>query len=48
MVGNPAVIAQLNTLLAGKFAAIHQYAAHYGALANWGYDKLAALVTGKV
>lgn len=44
MVGNPAVIAQLNVLLADEFAAVHQYAAHYGALANWGYDKLAALV----
>lgn len=44
MQGSPAVIEALNGLLADEFAAIHQYAAHYGALANWGYDGLAALV----
>jgi bacterioferritin len=44
MQGNPAVIAALNSLLADEFAAMHQYAAHYGALSNWGFDALAALV----
>ena len=44
MTGNPAVIDALNKLLADEFAAVHQYSAHYGALQNWGFDGLAALV----
>jgi len=44
MTGNPVVIEALNKLLAEEFSAVHQYAAHYGALQNWGFDGLSALV----
>lgn len=44
MVGNPAVIGELNARLSEEFAAYQQYSAHYNAAANLGYDALAALI----
>lgn len=48
MKGNAKVITTLNGLLADELTAINQYVVHKGMAENWGYERLATYIEGRI